>query len=91
MAESVMAMKAKGLYKKLCQDNWSANTVGIIVALLSILMLAWSRPWGAVGAVRNWGEWIFYGLGLWDKLGFAEVLEADAPGGFFSNTGYVCI
>jgi uncharacterized membrane protein YedE/YeeE len=89
MAENVMAQKAKGLYKKLCQDNWNANTVGIIVALLSILMLAWARPWGAVGAVRNWGEWIFYGLGLWDKIGFADVFEADAPRNFLTHTGSV--
>ncbi len=89
MAENVMAQKAKGLYKKLCQDNWSANTAGIIVAIFSILMLAWARPWGAVGAVRNWGEWIFYGSGLWDKLGFADVFEADAPGGLLLNTGSV--
>jgi len=89
MADNVMAQKAKGLYKKLCQDNWNANTVGIIVALLSILMLAWSRPWGAVGAVRNWGEWIFYGLGLWDKIGFADVFEADAPRNFLTHTGSV--
>jgi hypothetical protein len=39
-------------------------------------MLAWMRPWGAVGAVRNWGEWIIYGLGLWDKL---DLWADDAP------------
>jgi len=89
MAENLMAQKAKGLYKKLCQDNWSANTVGIIVALLSILMLAWSRPWGAVGAVRNWGEWIIYHLHLWDSLGFADVFERDMPAGFWTHTGSV--
>ena len=89
MADNLMAQKAKGLYKKLCQDNWSANTAGIIVAIFSILMLAWARPWGAVGAVRNWGEWIFYGCGLWDKLGFADVLEANAPGAFLRHTGSV--
>ena len=88
-ADSLMLQKAKGLYKKLCQDNWSANTVGIIVALLSILMLAWSRPWGAVGAVRNWGEHILYLLGLWDTLGFADVYELEAPRQLLSHTGSV--
>jgi len=62
--ESVFLGKVQGLYKKLCQDEWSANTVGIIVGLFSILAMAWWRPWGAVGAVRNWGEWILYGVGL---------------------------
>lgn len=62
--ESVFVGKVQGLYKKLCQDEWSANTVGIIVGLFSVLAMAWWRPWGAVGAVRNWGEWILYGVGL---------------------------
>ncbi len=86
-ADSLMLQKAKGLYKKLCQDNWSANTAGILVALFSILMLAWARPWGAVGAVRNWGEHIFYYLGLWETLGFADL--KDAPAGFWTHTGSV--
>jgi uncharacterized membrane protein YedE/YeeE len=62
--EGVFVGKAKGLYKKLCQDEWHANTVGIIVGLFTVLLMAWWRPWGAVGAVRNWGEWILHGIGL---------------------------
>lgn len=57
------------LYKKLCKDEWSPITSGIIVAFLSVMMLAWMRPWGAVGAMRNWGEWIIYGCGFWETLG----------------------
>lgn len=74
--QSVLVAKVKALYKALCQDEWDAVTSGIIVAFLSVLMLAWMRPWGAVGAVRNWGEWIIYGLGLWDKL---DLWADDAP------------
>ena len=62
--EGLFAGKAKGLYKKLCQDEWKANTVGIIVGLFTVLIMAWWRPWGAVGAVRNWGEWILHGIGM---------------------------
>ena len=65
MSESILAKKCKGLYKVLCQEEWNATVSGILVALFSIMMLAWARPWGAVGAVRNWGEWILYGVGLW--------------------------
>ena len=60
----MFASKAKGLYKKLCQDEWNANLVGIIIGLFTVLIMAWWRPWGAVGAVRNWGEWILHGLGI---------------------------
>ncbi|MBU0960951.1 MAG: YeeE/YedE family protein [Proteobacteria bacterium] len=89
MSDNVLASKAKGLYQILCQDNWGKNTVAILVALLSILMLAWDRPWGAVGAVRNWGEWIIYGTGLWDLLGFADVYDSDTPKAFLTHTGSV--
>jgi uncharacterized membrane protein YedE/YeeE len=79
MGESILGKKIKGLYKVLCQEEWNATVCGILVALLSIIMLAWSRPWGAVGAVRNWGEWILYGVGLW----------GDAPEGLLLNSGSV--
>ncbi len=61
--ESLFASKLKGLYKTLCLDEWHVNTVGIIVGLFTVLLMAWWRPWGAVGAVRNWGEWFLYGIG----------------------------
>ena len=56
--------KIKRLYKALCQDEWSATTTGIVVALLTILIMAWWRPWGAVGAIRNWGDWMLHGVGI---------------------------
>jgi len=89
MSENVLAAKTKELYKTLCQDNWGKNTVAILVALLSIMMVAWDRPWGAVGAVRNWGEWIIYGAGFWDSLGFAATYGKDTPSAFLTHTGSV--
>ncbi len=66
--QSVLGSKVAGLYKKLCQDEWNANTVGILVGLFTILIMAWWRPWGAVGAVKNWGEWILYGVGVYEPI-----------------------
>jgi uncharacterized protein len=60
--ESVLAGKIKQLYKLLCQSEWNATVTGVIVAFFSVMMMAWWRPWGAVGAIRNWGDWIMYGL-----------------------------
>ncbi len=72
----------KGLYKKLCREEWDAMMVGTFIAFLSVIMLAWARPWGAVGGIRNWGEWILYGVGM---------LE-DAPKGLLRDSGSViCI
>ena len=77
--ESIFGSKVKGLYKALCQDEWNANTVGIIVGLFTVLIMAWWRPWGAVGAIRNWGDWILYGVGYYDK----------APKDFLISSGSV--
>ena len=78
MGESILGKKIKGLYKVLCQEEWNATVCGIIVALLSIMCLAWSRPWGAVGAVRNWGEWILYGIGLWGDQPASIILHSGS-------------
>ena len=62
MSESSLLGKTRALYKELCETEWNANITGVIIALLSILIMVWWRPWGAVGAIRNWGEWILYGI-----------------------------
>ncbi len=84
--ESILAGKAKNLYKKLCKDEWDSVTAGIIVAFLSVLIFVWARPWGAVGAIRNWGEWLIYGAGLWDTLG---LWENAAPKSALLDTGSI--
>jgi uncharacterized protein len=64
MSESSFLGKIRTLYKQVCETEWEANITGVIIALLSILMMVWWRPWGAVGAIRNWGDWILYGIGI---------------------------
>ena len=76
---STLVGKVQELYKRLCQDEWDAMMTGVIVALFSILIMAWWRPWGAVGAVRNWGEWILYGIGVFSQK----------PAGITVNSGSV--
>ncbi len=76
---STFSEKAKNLYKTLCQTEWNATVTGVLIALFSILIMAWWRPWGAVGAIRNWGEWILYGIGVFDH----------APSAFLFNSGSV--
>jgi hypothetical protein len=60
--ENVMGNKVKELYKTLCQSEWNATVTGVLVAFFSVMIMAWWRPWGAVGAVRNWGDWMMYGI-----------------------------
>ncbi|GAG80547.1 unnamed protein product, partial [marine sediment metagenome] len=60
--ESVLKNKAKELYGLLCEKEWNPYVTGVIVAFFSVMIMAWWRPWGAVGAIRNWGDWIMYGV-----------------------------
>ncbi len=88
--ESVMGSKVKDLYKTCCKSEWNPTVAGVIVAVLSILIMAWWRPWGAVGAIRNWGDWIIYGLNT--IIGAEEGLLGlydEAPRGIFSGSGSV--
>ena len=88
--ESVMKGKVKSLYKSCCQSEWNPMMTGVIVAFLSILIMAWWRPWGAVGAIRNWGDWIIYGLNtiIGAESGILGYYD-EAPAALMGNTGSV--
>ncbi len=81
MSEEGFAGKFKRLYKNFCQNEWDATTTGIVVAIFSILIMAWWRPWGAVGAIRNWGDWILYAVGWYSDPDMQEVV------GFIDDDG----
>ncbi|MFN3505633.1 MAG: YeeE/YedE thiosulfate transporter family protein [Caldimicrobium sp.] len=57
----------KELFKGVFKSNYSPVTGGILLALLAILIEMWYRPWGIVGGLRNWGEWVLYGVGFLDE------------------------
>ena len=59
--EAVFKNKAKELYALLCEKEWNPYVTGVVVAFFSVMIMAWWRPWGAVGAIRNWGDWIMFG------------------------------
>ncbi len=88
--ESLMGSKVKDLYKTCCKSEWNPNISGVIVAFLSILIMAWWRPWGAVGAIRNWGDWMIYGLNtiIGAESGLLGYYD-EAPAAILGNTGSV--
>ncbi|MGI6656742.1 MAG: YeeE/YedE thiosulfate transporter family protein [Desulfobulbus sp.] len=92
----VFWQKIRHLYKVLCQDEWNPTIAGIIVALLTILIMAWWRPWGAVGAIRNWGDWMLFQSGIFSGDTLAELTgfidedgERILTKSIFYNTGSV--
>lgn len=68
----ILWQKIKHFYKVFCQEEWNPTQTGIVVAILTILIMAWWRPWGAVGAVRNWGDWMLYSIGLYGPDRFID-------------------
>ncbi|HHD63657.1 MAG TPA: YeeE/YedE family protein [Desulfobulbaceae bacterium] len=78
MSDASFGGKIKGLYKVLCETEWNANITGVIVALLSILIMAWWRPWGAVGAIRNWGDWILYAVGYLENTPKSALINSGS-------------
>ncbi len=81
MSDEGFGGKFKRLYRIFCQSEWDATTTGIVVAIFSILIMAWWRPWGAVGAIRNWGDWILYAVGWYSDPDMQEVV------GFIDDDG----
>ncbi len=88
--QSIVVSKFKGLYKTMCQTEWNPTVTGIVVAFFSVMIMAWWRPWGAVGAIRNWGDWIMYGLTslLGTDVGFFAYYE-EAPRSILVSSGSV--
>lgn len=87
---SIVGRKASELYTRLCKDEWNGTTTGLVVGMLSVLIMAWWRPWGAVGAIRNWGDWMVHGFAnmVGAESGFLE-LYLEAPAGWLASTGSV--
>lgn len=88
--QSIVVGKLKGLYKTMCQTEWNPTVTGIVVAFFSVMIMAWWRPWGAVGALRNWGDWIMYGITttLGTDVGFFAYYE-EAPRSILISSGSV--
>lgn len=88
--QSIVVSKLKGLYKALCQTEWNSTVTGIVVGFLSVLIMAWWRPWGAVGALRNWGDWMYYGLAsLFDTEAGIFWFYYEAPRSLLVDSGSV--
>lgn len=65
--ESILKSKLRQGYAVLFYQQWPALTGGILLGIFSILIVAWSRPWGIVGGIRNWADWLFYGLAFFPE------------------------
>jgi uncharacterized protein len=53
-------------YKTIIKSDLSLWIAGIIIAVIALLLFIWQAPWGVAGGYRNWGDWFFYSMRLFN-------------------------
>jgi hypothetical protein len=71
----------RDLYDRIVIRDWPLGAGGVLIGLTSVLVFCWDRPWGVVGGLRIWADWLFYGVGLY----------AEAPPPALVNTNSVIV
>ena len=51
----------------LVDRGWPVWGAAIVVATINVFLFAFDRPWTASDGMRNWGDWLFTGLGVLDR------------------------
>lgn len=57
----------KKAYAAVFYENWPVWLGGVLIGIMSVLTFAWARPWGVVGGLRNWADWLFHQIGLYSQ------------------------
>jgi hypothetical protein len=45
---------------------------------MSVLTFAWARPWGVVGGLRNWADWLFNQIGLYSHAPVSPLISTNS-------------
>ena len=68
LAPSALAPSAfRALREALFERAWPVWGAAIVVATINVFLFAFDRPWTASDGMRNWGDWLFTGLGVVDR------------------------
>lgn len=62
----VLAEMFADAYNKVFFNNWPVWLGGLLIGITSVITFAWARPWGVIAGLREWVDWIFYELGIYD-------------------------
>ena len=60
-------MTLEAQWRTLSGRAWPVWGAAIIVATINVFLFAFDRPWTASDGMRNWGDWLFTGLGVLDR------------------------
>ena len=64
---STLRDEARKNYILVFQQNWPGWLAGIFLAFLALMIFLWESMWGITDGFRNWGDWVFYSLGLYGE------------------------
>lgn len=83
----------KEAYAKVFFRNWPVWLGGLLIGITSVITFAWARPWGVVGGLREWFDWLFYLFGIFSTrpnyaphLSGSSVLTFGLIWGAFAST-----
>jgi uncharacterized membrane protein YedE/YeeE len=65
-------------YTSLFEKEWPPWAGGILLAFVAVIMFLWARPWGVAAGLRNWGDWLFYGLGFYGTSPTSPLLHTTS-------------
>ena len=75
---SVMGGILKRSYTVVFYENWPIWLGGVLIGIMSVLTFAWARPWGVVGGLRNWADWVFHQVGLYDTAPLSPIISTNS-------------
>ncbi|HDH01239.1 MAG TPA: hypothetical protein ENG80_05465 [Nitrospirae bacterium] len=90
--KSVLFAILNDAYAKIFFKNWPVWLGGLLIGITSVITFAWARPWGVIGGLREWFDWLFYSLGIYSThpyysphLSSASVLTFGLLWGAFAS------
>lgn len=66
---------AAELYEFLFEKDWPPWIAGILIAVVCIFYVLWRNPWGVVAGFRNWGDWFFYAIGVFQERPLSPLMH----------------
>jgi uncharacterized membrane protein YedE/YeeE len=65
-------------YQAIFYENWPFWFGGLLIGIMSVITFAWARPWGVAGGLRNWGDWFFSQVGIYQHQTLSPLLSTSS-------------
>ncbi len=76
--ESVLYDLLRRGYRQVFYENWPIWLGGLLIGIMSVITFAWARPWGVAGGLRNWGDWFFNIVGVYEKAPLSPLISTNS-------------